>query len=123
MVQAVREALQYLSWENSALSVKVLDAVFSVCKKADAQALYQLAPVRLLSLADCLAMLSTGLRTGMPVPLFRCCRQLHMSVELKYRSTMGWSSVHVAFCIFLLHALAIQYCSNTAVTPNIAVVP
>ena len=47
MVQAVREALQYLSWENSALSVKVLDAVFSVCKKADAQALYQLAPVRL----------------------------------------------------------------------------
>ena len=46
LVQTVREALQYLSWENSDLSVKVLDAVSSVCKKGDVQSLYQLALVR-----------------------------------------------------------------------------
>ena len=47
-VQVVRETLQYLSWENSELSVKVLDAVFAICKKADVQSLYQLAPVCLV---------------------------------------------------------------------------
>ena len=27
-VQSIREALQYLSWENGSLSVKILEAVF-----------------------------------------------------------------------------------------------
>ena len=56
LAQAVRETLQYLCWENSELSVKVLDAVFAICKKADVQSLYQLAPV---CLADCPMTLNT----------------------------------------------------------------
>ncbi len=39
------KALQYLMWENISMSVKVLEAVYLACKKADPHNLYHLAPV------------------------------------------------------------------------------
>lgn len=43
--QSVMKALQYLMWENTSMSIKVLEAVYLACKKAEPQALYHLAPV------------------------------------------------------------------------------
>ena len=44
-LQSIMKALQYLMWENISMSVKVLEAVYLACKKADPHALYHLAPV------------------------------------------------------------------------------
>ncbi len=44
-VQSIVKALQYLMWENISMSVKVLEAVYLACKKADPHALYHAAPV------------------------------------------------------------------------------
>ena len=45
LLQSIMKALQYLMWENGHMSVKVLEAVHHVYKKADAHSLYLLAPV------------------------------------------------------------------------------
>ena len=44
-LQSIMKALQYLMWENISMSVKVLEAVYLACKKADPHNLYHLAPV------------------------------------------------------------------------------
>lgn len=72
LVQTIREALRYLSWENSDLSVKVLDAVSSVCKKGEVQSLYQLALVCLANL-DIPRHLSDSCHVSVQAALLLAC--------------------------------------------------
>ena len=51
-LQSIMKALQYLMWENISMSVKVLEAVYLACKKADPHALYHLAPVCLYEMGS-----------------------------------------------------------------------
>lgn len=75
VLQSILTALQYLMWESTAVSVKVLDAVHHICKKADVHMLYQLAPV------CSLLMSPDALYTDLLSYAF-CCANWHQATGL-----------------------------------------